>query len=63
MKEKKQFILDYANKNLARYEEFTDYKEAIEEIVAIVGDDNCKEDVYNVNYWCNYIQEMEKEQK
>ncbi len=58
---KEKFIVDYANKNgIANYDNFSNYKEVIDAIISIIGiDENIKNDIYNVDYWYNYLKEVE----
>lgn len=60
MKEKEQFILEYGrNNNISNHgNDYCDYKEVIADLISIIGDDECKDDIYNVDYWYNYIKNV-----
>ena len=62
MKEKEQVILEYGrNNNISNYDnDYNDYKEVIDALISIIGDDDCKDDIYNVDYWYNYIKNIEQ---
>lgn len=56
---KENFILEYGKNNqISNYSgDYKDYKEVIDDLISIIGDDDCKDDIYNVDYWYNYLME------
>jgi len=59
---KEKFILEYGrNNNISNYDnEYNDYKEVIEDLISIVGDDDCKDNIYDIGYWYEYLKNMEE---
>ena len=57
--QKKDFILNYGRNNyISNHDnDYKNYKEVIDDLICIVGDDECKDDCYNVNYWYNYLKD------
>lgn len=62
---KESYILEYGkNNNISNYNNsYKNYKEVINDLISIIGDDECKNDIYNINYWYNYIKSIKNKKE